>query len=394
VVAGALALPVARAEDPPESWADPTLEDTLFVARIIVRGHVIASQPGETEPRLAIERVIAGEGEPGKSIPLYGSEATPALDKLLAPLKRGDEGIFILRQAGEAGKARLELPTPSFGRFQVRSGIVAASVRDSFVRVEMKADAYEVFLKNAWARAKGGKADTAFLDSCRATLASLDPTGEESVAPAHVALEGLALGAEPKDAKLALRFFAMASFQARISAAGLLERAGGADGADGLLRLALNDTDPSVRSVAIAALAVVKPTPPQAAKELAARLLDMDAASTPMHVNVEDPRTNEWDGPLKAAFETLRALGAEDRATPAAIELLAKDDGDTLATACLHLARVKAKDRVAEIVAKMRPADYAYTKVNELLGDLLTELTGQDLGSDPAAWHAYVKSGK
>jgi hypothetical protein len=113
-----------------------------------------------------------------------------------------------------------------------------------------------------------------------------------------------------------------------------------------------------------------------------------------MHVNVEDPRTNEWDGPLKAAFETLRALGAEDRATPAAIELLAKDDGDTLATACLHLARVKAKDRVAEIVAKMRPADYAYTKVNELLGDLLTELTGQDLGSDPAAWHAYVKSGK
>ncbi|MEZ0230680.1 MAG: hypothetical protein ACAI25_18810, partial [Planctomycetota bacterium] len=52
---------VARAEDdPPSSWADPSLEDALVASRIIVRGHVQPPEKGETEPRLAIEKIVAG----------------------------------------------------------------------------------------------------------------------------------------------------------------------------------------------------------------------------------------------------------------------------------------------------------------------------------------------
>jgi hypothetical protein len=393
VIALVLALASARAEDEvPLTWADPTLEDALVAARIVVRGHIQAPLAGETEPRLAIEKVVAGDGKPGVSVPLWGTKGPPSLDPLLPRLATGDEGIFICRQAGDPDKARLELFTPSFGRFAIhKDGRVAAFVRSSFVSVEMKADDYETFLRNAWASVRGQKGEVAFVDSCRATLASLDPTAGDSALPAHVALEGLRYFAEPKDAKLALRFFACSRFQIRVSAARLLERAGGEDGADGLMRLALNDGDPVVASVAIEGIGRVKPTPKGAAAELLAHLRDMDAKANALHVNVEDPRTNEQQGPMYAAFETLRGLGSGDDATRIAVELLSKEDMDPFMAGVLHLAKMKAKTRVPEIVAKMRAADHPYGVFNENLGKLLEELTGEALGDSKEAWQAWLK---
>ncbi|HZV00206.1 MAG TPA: HEAT repeat domain-containing protein [Planctomycetota bacterium] len=388
---------LARAEDPPETWADPTLEDALFAARVVARGHVQAPLKGETDPRLAIEKIVAGEGSPGMSVPLLGSKGPEALDKFVPPLAVGDEGIFILHLVGPVEKPSLELPTPSFGRFVIVDGQVGACVRDAFHPILMKAADYETFLKNAWSKAKGNKPDAAFVDSCRTTLAALDPSDKAHDKDAYIALEGLALAAEPRDAKLVARSFASQHFEVRVSAARALARAGGAEATDALLRLALNDKDPAVQTTALQGLATAKPTPADAKKDLLAHLKDFDPKSTPKHVNVFDPRTNAWDAPLATAFRTLRDLGWGENAIPAAIDLLGKDDGDTVAAACLHLAQTKARARAAEIAEKMRGPDNPYTKINDLLGDLLEELTGEDLGanhSDREAWRAFLKSGK
>jgi hypothetical protein len=261
----------------------------------------------------------------------------------------------------------------------------------------MKAEDYETFLRNAWASVKGQKPEVAFVDSCRATLAKLEPTAPESALPAHIALEGLRYGAEPKDARLAMRFFASSRFQIRVSVARLLERAGGEEAGDGLVRLALNDADPVVASTAIEALARVKPTPKTAATELLRHLASLDAHSTMLHVNVEDPRTNEQKSPLVAAFDTLRALGSGDEATKVALDLLAKDDMEPFMAGVLHLAKMKAKARAPEIVRKFRPADNPYGIFNENLGKLMEELTGKDLGEardQKEAWQAYLKNEK
>ena len=390
-VVAVLVAAVALAEEPPESWADPTLQDALVAARIVVRGHVQASEPGESEPRLAVEKVIAGNGTPGVSLPLWGTKRPASLDNYLAPLRPGDEGIFILRQTGDPGKARLELPTPSYGAFVIRSGFVGASVRDTAVRVQMKAEAYETFLAQAWAHAHGAPADAAFLDSCRATLGALDPKARESSVAAHVALEGLAFGAQEKDAALVLRFGGAPAFQVRVSAARVLERAGGGDAGEALLHLALDDPDPVVQAYALGSLGRVKPIPEGAVPRILAKVKELKAEATSLHVDVYDPRTNAAPAPMVAAFETLRALGGGEAAIGPALDLLAKDDADTLVAACLHLAKMKAKDKALAIAEKMRPAKYPYTFSNETIAKLLEELTDAKHGEDREAWIEYLK---
>ena len=119
----------------------------------------------------------------------------------------------------------------------------------------------------------------------------------------------------------------------------------------------------------------------------------MDAAEITLHVSAEDPRTNELPAPLLAAFKTLRALGAGAEATPLAVELLAKDEGDVLAAACLHLEEVKDMDRVHQIIAKMRPAGYQFSNSNKMIGDLLEHLTRVDLGARSTskdAWTSWI----
>src|SRR5581483_9212644 len=132
----------------------------------------------------------------------------------------------------------------------------------------------------------------------------------------------------------------------------VLERAGGEEAGEALMRLAFNDADPAVASIAIEALARIKPAPKTAVAELLSHLKDMDAKSIDLHVNVQDPRTNEQPGPMYAAFETLRALGAVEEATKVAVEVLAKDDFDAFMAGVLHLSKAKAKDRVPLIVSK------------------------------------------
>jgi hypothetical protein len=386
-----LSCGLALAEDPPESWADPTLQDALAAARIVVRGHVQAPATGESQPRLAIEKVVAGKGTPGVSVPLWGTKRPASLDNYLAPLRAGDEGIFILRQTGDPTKARLELPTPSYGAFVIRSGFVGASVRDTAVRVPMRADAYEAFLAQAWAHAHEAPADAAFLDSCRATLGALDPRARESAVAAHIALEGLAFGAQEKDADLALRFGGAPAFQVRVSAARVLERAGGGDAGEALLHLALDDPDPVVQAYALLSLGRVKPIPSDAVPRLLARVTDLKAVTTPLHVDVYDPRTNEAKAPMVAAFETLRALGGGEAAIAPALDLLAKDDADTLVAACFHLAKMKAKDKALAIAEKMRPKGYPYTFSNETIAKLLEELTDAKRGEDREAWLEYLR---
>ncbi|MEZ0230219.1 MAG: HEAT repeat domain-containing protein, partial [Planctomycetota bacterium] len=284
---------------------------------------------------------------------------------------------------------------PSFGRVTVASGVAAgAFFRSSFVTINVKVEDYETFLRNAWAATHGGKAEVAFVDSCRKTLANLEPTNASAAGPAHIALEGLRFGAEAKDAKLAARFFASPTFQLRISAARVLEAAGGAEAADALLRLALNDSDPFVASVAIEALARVRPTPATATKDLAGRLKNLDANSTILRTSPEDPRTNEQPSPLLTAFETLRALGAADEASKVAVEILKRDETEPFMAATLHLAKAKAKDQIPAIIAAFRPADNPYTGFNEKLGELLEELTGKKLGPSKDAWQAWLKNEK
>lgn len=390
-----VAASIGRAdEELPATWADPPLEDALSRARIVVRGHIQAPQSGETEPRLLIEKIVAGDGKPGVSVPLHGTRVSSTIRHVIPGLEPGTEGIFILREAGDAPKKRLELFTPSFGRFEIEGGMVAGSFRNSFLSVTVKADDYETFLQNAWAAAYGVKPDTAFVDSCRKTLAALDPTSATSAAPAHVALEGLRLGAEEKDAKLATRFFAAGAFQMRVSAARVLERAGGAEAGDALLRLAFNDTDPVVQATAIESLARVKPTPQSAVKELLAHLDKLAADATVLRSSPEDPRTNEQAGPMYVAYTVLRALGAADEATTVALKVLAKDDVEPFMASVLHLAKAKAKARAPEIVGKFRPSDNPYTFFNEKLGELLEELTGQKLGASKEAWQTYLKNEK
>jgi hypothetical protein len=391
------AAAAAVAQEPAGSWDDPSLEDALRYARVVVRGHVMPPAKGESELRLAIEKIVAGEGSPGLSVPLLNVRGPATMDTLLAPAQPGDEGIFILRAAGPAEKPRLEVPTPSFGRFGITAGTTAGAFRDSFVRIETSAESYEVFLKNAFAKTHGGTCDVAWLDSCRTTLRTIDSTQEASLGAAHIALEGLAYGAQdqgkPDDVELGLRFFASPAFQVRISAARLLEHAGGARAGAGLLRLALDDADPAVRSTAMTALARVKPTPEGTKKVLLARLTSMEAAEITLHVSAEDPRTNELPAPMLEAFKTLRAIGAGAEASPLAVELLAKDDGDVLAAACLHLEEVKDKEHVHQIIGKMRAKGYQFSNSNKMIGDLLENLTGVEMGEKATskdAWTTWI----
>lgn len=378
------------------TWEEPSLEEALTGAKAVVRAHADpATKPAS--PTIVVDEVICGEATKGASVVIANAHNVIAEKYLkLEPLAAGEEGIFILHEepiGEDANKTRTVLPTPTFGRFPVKDGKVVGCPRDSFVRVSLKVEDYAALLKNAYAKAKGQKPDAAWLAAQRAALGKIDATSVEQVDAAHVALESVALGAEAGDAELALRFFASPRFQVRISAARLLERAGGERAADGLLRLATSDEDPAVRSTAIESILKVKPRPKEAAKELLAHLRDQSAQTIRVQ-NADDPRANEYAAPLGASFETLRELGSGGEATTVAIELLARDDADVVGAACLHLAQARETPPLAPIVEKMRPKSYPYQGINELISNTLNRLTGESLPADREAWQSWLANRK
>lgn len=396
VVPGAVAVVApgtARAQGAGSSWEEPSLEDALRSARLVVRGRVLGSVAEDAgSSRVVVERAIVGKPPAGDSLAFGNASAAADTASVLPPLGAGDDVILVLEEdaSAAAGKPRWRLPTPTFGRFTVKGGRVQGTPRDSFMRVDMSAQDLEGFLANASAVAQGQKADVAWLTSARASLAALDATAASSVGPAHVALEALCLGAQESDAELALRYFGSDRPQLRISAARLLTRAGGARAASGLLRLAIGDAEPSVRTVATFAVATVKPTPEGAVRELASRVRDASAAPISL-APPGDPRRGELASNLSAILEALKVLGAEREATDAAVELLSRDDDDTLAVACFFLHRVRPINHLHLIAQRMREADSPfYEHANRAIADLLKKITNAPIGLERDRWLTYL----
>jgi hypothetical protein len=399
IVAVALLAPLAvvtRAEEGADSWEEPTLEDALRRAKLVIRGRALgATGDDHGSPRVVVERTIVGTS-PGDAVVVGNATAARSFAGLVPPLEAGEDAIFILEEVPTPapGAPKLRLPTPSFGRFRVVGGRVIACPRDSFVRVDMSAEAYEDFLKNASAAVRGGHADAAWLDSARAVLKNLDPTARKSLPIAHVALETLCYGAQESDADLALRYFGSSEMQLRISAARLLARAGSGRAGSGLLRLATDDSEPAVRTVATLALAQVKPTPESVVPVLAGRLGETSAAPISLASSKDDPRRAGLASNLGASLFTLRALGAGEQATLAAIDLLARDDENTLAEACLYLTRERPVGHLHEIAHKMRDKDDPFTAANKFIAELLRKITGAPIGPERDRWINYLEQNR
>jgi hypothetical protein len=389
-------VPALAQQDEETAWEEPSLEEALGQANFVVRAHV-DPKSSSASPAILVDKVLGGETQEGARLVVTGTSNAVAEKYLgLVPLKAGEEGFFILHEVrdAEGQNPRLTLPTATFGRFPIHDAKVTACFRDSFVRVDVKPEEFATFLKNAFAKTKGQKPDAGWLDEQRETLKKLDATSGASADAAHVALESLCYGATPADAELGLRFFGSPRFQVRVSAARLLEHAGGERAADGLLRLATQDEDPAVRSVATSALVRVKPRPKDAVKSLLAHLHDASAATISLHSSIDDPRTNEITSPLAAGFDALRDLDAGSEATPLALELLGKDDADTVSTACVHLVTVKPAPPLAAIVDRMRPKGYPYSGLNEFIANALNHLAGTSLPPDKDQWRAWLAGQK
>ncbi|MCO5167600.1 MAG: HEAT repeat domain-containing protein [Planctomycetes bacterium] len=380
--------PLARGQVDGSTWTDPTLEEAVRDADLIVLAECAAvGRAGGASYK--VTKTFKGPARDGREVAVVGLDLPGA-----APGERvvavGDRAYLLLR--GTPTGAVLSVPTPTFGRFPVQaSGQVVASFSDTFVRVGLAAARWERLL----AALVAGAADEALLAEARAALRQKEPDATE----AYVALEVLALFGQEADGaavEAVLDHAAFAEphrFRVRIAAAQALGRLGGASGVERLLGLVERDPLEVVQSAAAEALwpALERlfEEDDRGARRACERLaaLTIDGRATPIRFgSANDPRENERRGPLAAALRTLGALRARAGIPPALRALERVDDPAALVAGLLFFQELGDPEQAGAIAYRMREPDAKDHYFNPLFSRALEKLTGQRLGDERAPW--------
>jgi len=370
-------------------WRDPEFGEAVRAADAIVLAECTAV--GEDGAVYRVDVALTGGGIEGKELRVLGLHHPSRRER--PPVEVGDRAYLLLRGREEP----FRLPTPTFGRFPVRSFGVIACIGDTFVRIPLPAPTFERFLACAL-----GADPAPLLAKAREILGAdqVDPT-EAYVACRALALFGAGEGTTADDARLVMALLdrpAIAAdrrYRVRMAAAEALGRLPTPPaGLRRLLTLAEEDPAAAVRSAAALALRPAleayrdRPEYREATDRLAELALEADAEPIAFGT-VDDPRTNELEGPLAAALRTLAALGSHAGVRPALRVLEREDEADALVAGLAYFQALGDPEQAGAIAFRMRRPDAEDAVLNRLFASTLRALTGEDLGEDREAWVAW-----
>lgn len=394
VLATALATSAARAQEPePEPprehgsvfWEDPTLEDAVKGVDLIVLGQVVAvDADGAT---WKVEKTLFGPDRSGAELTVSGLHH-PDL-RPSPPVEKGDRAYLLL--LGDAQGKSLHVPTPSFGRFPIKTfgprQMAIASLGDTFTRLPMEPARFEQLL----VALRGGPHDE-LLAQARSELEreELDP------AAAYAALRLVVYFGQAEDAPRVLRLLQREDLApderwvVRMAAAAALGRTGTPPAVARLLELVRADKVPAVRSAAARALSpalaqVEDPTRRREAADALA-LLAAEADAEPVQpLDLEDPRRNEIDSPLMACLRTLASVDWAAGVRPA-LRALERNDLGAVVAGLTFFEVLGERAYAGEIARRMRAPGAEDELVNRIFARTLEALTGQSLGTERARW--------
>jgi hypothetical protein len=368
-------------------WTDPRLGDAVRAADYIVR--VKAPEDGSKgvpQVSFAVDAVLKGKLKEGATLDVGGlHDATRVSGATFQP---GESLILILQHT----KKGLQVPTPTFGRFPIRDGVVRfASLRDTYLRFDVPVGDFQTFIALHL-----GRKNDAWLKALRADLAAGDPGTAKDAAlmRLYLALESLAVVGVVSDRELIGRYLVSEGpFQLRVSACRAAAHAAGAASAGRLLHVAKTDEEPAVRTAAVRLLGRLKPRPSKLVQKLAA-LLPLAPTKEVRFSGPNDPRLNKWPSPKGAILRSIRRLGAAPVKT-AILEVVADPAPPDVFTAALQaLMSLKADPALpAELVLCFRAKREASSALyNAEICAALTKITGKKLGNDVDAWRRAVKN--
>ena len=365
-----------------EVWEDPDLAQALIEAEAVVRVRVPAASQGQPRVRVEVERVLKGELEPGAALDVGGLHDPT---RIAGPTFAAGDALYLILRRAKDGWA---VPTPTFGRYPLRDGVVKyATLRDTYLRIDLPEDDWVRYLRLHLE----GRADAGWLQGLREHLARGGP-GDTGPARArhYLALEVLALRGEPDDAEVIAAYqLHDGPFQLRVSACRALHHALGARAATNLLASAGKDPEPAVRSLATQLLAELRPAPPGLVQQLV-RIYPQASADAVRFAGINDPRTNTWPSPRLALIRAFRALGPAP-AKDALLDTL-DDVGPAEAEALVQtLGAIEGDPRLpGQLVDRFRDPGPEGSAVNRLICAVLRRVTGQTFGDDPDAWLGWV----
>lgn len=379
-----------RAQEPRDTWEDPTLDAAVRGADLIVLGQCATIAPGGGTAWKVLS-TLKGPVRDGRELLVAGLVAPDADGPGVEP---GDKAYLVL--LGDPGAAVLQVPTPTFGRFPVLTTgdfdgkpTVVAAFSDTFVRVAVPQPRFEAVVKAVIA----GTAQPQLLEEARAALAS------EEANDVYVALEVLALFAQPEDAAALTALLADPKFagprrwKVRFSAVRALAKSAGHKAIPALLNLVEKDEVDAVKSAAATELArplhTLRQSAPGEVNAAADRLakVALTASSEPIHqAGAQDRRTNIIDSPLLATLATLAQLRAPAGIAPALRALERENQGHAIVAGLSFFQTLNDRTHAPQIANRMRPADAKDAYFNQLFARTLEKLTGQHLGNDKAPW--------
>ncbi|RMG15785.1 MAG: hypothetical protein D6731_07635 [Planctomycetota bacterium] len=382
-VAALGAFPQAQAE----VWRDPSFARAVREAELVVRARAPRKGVrGGKRVRFRVVEVWKGKA-PGDVIVGGLHDPTRSEGASFAP---NAEVLLVLWRR----KGRLEVPTPTLGRYPIRDGLVRyATLRDTFLRLSLPPEDLRRFV-----RLLLGKPDVRWLAGLRAGLrdGSARERGD-ALAQRYLALEALAWAGRAADAEFALPYLdPEGPFQLRVSACRALAGCGGAPAGDVLLRVAGSDPEPAVRTAAVRALGRLRPRP----EGLARRLAELLAAAPDRQVRFSrptDPRLNKWPSPKAALLGLLGRIGARE-VKPSLLAVVREErpPGEVFTAALRALGTLKDDPELPrQLVESFRAAGEVGAAVyNAELCAALARITGErGPGADPEAWRAFVAAG-
>lgn len=372
-----------------KTWTDPGMKRAVEVADLIVRVQAPAQgSQGVARVRFRVLSTLKGHAPTTVTV---GNLHDPARCK--GPTFQPQEELYLILLRDRRG--RLRVPTPTFGRFPIRSGSVRyATLRGTHLRLDLPQADFE-----AYVRLLLGALDTngtvAWLAGLRAHLKQ---TGPEATGPAltraFLALEALAAAGQTEDVGLVQRYTLLpAPYQLRISALRALTGSARHGAFDRLREAAQRDPEPAVRTAAIRCLGrVVRPA--QVDQLLA--MIPSASQDTIHFTGPTDPRTNAWPAPRVALLAVVSGLGKPAAVRARATVLRLVDDATTSLEslgAALNVLTKGGADVAPQLVARLgRHTDLRGRLTDAALCATLQTLTGRPLGIDPHAWKLWAKT--
>lgn len=399
----------AGAEGEAIGWEDPSLEDAVQAASLIVLAE--AEGVGKHGVAYRVQRTLKGPERRGDLLAVTGLHHPDLRER--PAIEVGDRAYLLL--VGEPTGEGFAVPTPTFGRFPllaVREGgadpesggggepSVVASLGgiETFVRLAVPPGRFEELVRGI---GRGGS--PRLMAGARGVLSERGADPEALyLALWDVALLGHALDPESREGarKTVLRLLddprlsAAELVRVRMAAANALGRLGGPDALTRLLQLAGDDPHPAVRSLATAAAVdAVRTAGPDVVERAAERLASLASGADARPVRfagAEDPRSNQLPSPFAAALVGAGQLGSA-AGVGTALAALEGEDLDAIEAALEHFVALGDPARVSAVAERMRPAGSKDAFVNARFGRALEDLTGARLGVDRDAWLRWAK---